>query len=132
MKTKSSARTIPVNRQALVPLKARRADAHDGALVFAPSNGRPQDHRNISHRWLAPMASAAGLARVNLYDLRHTHATRLMEKGAPVFNSAKRLGTSMKMLEAVCSHATDELQGNVVDLSTRTTVGLVEHAFDAE
>jgi len=32
------------------------------------------------------------------------------------FNAAKRLGTSMKMLESVSAHATDELQGNVVDL----------------
>jgi len=116
MKTKSARRTIPVNPRALAPLQERRGDVHDEALVFATSNGRPQDHRNVSHRWLAPIASAAGLPRVNLYDLRHTHATRLMEKGVPIFNAAKRLGTSMKMLESVYAHATDELQGNVVDL----------------
>jgi len=41
MKTKSSTRTIPVNPRALAPLQARRGEAHDGALVFATSNGRP-------------------------------------------------------------------------------------------
>jgi len=116
MKTKSSQRTIPVNPRALAPLEARRGDAHDGALVFGTVNGRPQDHRNVSGRWLAPIVKAAGIRRVNLYDLRHTHATRLMEKGVPIFNAAKRLGTSMKMLESVYAHATDELQSNVVDL----------------
>jgi len=39
-----------------------------------------------------------------------------MEKGVPIFNAAKRLGTPMKMLESVYAQATDELQGNVVDL----------------
>ncbi len=83
MKTKTARRTIPVNPRALAPLQARRGDAHAEALVFGTVNGRPQDHRNVSGRWLAPIAKAAGIAHVNLYDLRHTHATRLMEKGVP-------------------------------------------------
>jgi len=49
-------------------------DDGGSGLVFGRPDGRPRDPDTVSHRFRAA-AERAGLPRIRLHDLRHTHAT---------------------------------------------------------
>ena len=58
----------------------------------------------------------AGLRHVTPHTLRHTRATWLMQKGAPIWDVAGHLGMTVKTLEAVYGHHHPSFQSTVADL----------------
>jgi len=72
--------------------------------------GRAVDHRNARKRHFHPLLAAAGLPRVRLYDLRHTHCTLLLGAGLPAHVVSQHLGNaSAKMTRDVyASHLPDQ------------------------
>jgi integrase len=110
-------RTIPIGDKLTKALKARlnregmgeraprpvkypkNARVHSG-LVLAHTAGRPFDPSNLRNRFEASVRIAyvgKGRSRhqvghVRLHDLRHTYASRLLEKGIPIQEVSKLLG----------------------------------------
>ena len=77
--------------QAEQRLAAGAAWADELGLAFTRDDGRPLHpmHLTDAFRKLVP---APGLPRIRLHDLRHTHATLLLQAGVPVKVVADRLG----------------------------------------
>lgn len=120
-KSKSGRRNIILTDDAIRELKAYRkrqlqeklllGEAYqDKGLVFCKEDGtplRPEEFTKRFQRWL----KKAGLSRVRLHDLRHTHATLLLKAGVPAKIVQERLGhSSITMTLDLYSHVTPEMQ----------------------
>ncbi len=64
----------------------------DDALVFATIEGEPLSLNAVSKAW-ALAADDFGVGDVTLHDLRHTHASQLIDSGkVDIVTISKRLG----------------------------------------
>jgi len=73
--------------------RARCGCWHGLGLVFCLSNGRPLHDNNIRFRDLYPLCRRLGLPwRRALHNLRHAHATHLLQRGVSVKVVQERLG----------------------------------------
>lgn len=62
-------------------------------LVFSHSEGTPLDPNTLSHA-LGKIVHKAGVRHIRLHDLRHTHATLMLEAGVHPKIVQERLGHS--------------------------------------
>lgn len=106
-KTRRSARTITLPDRVLRDLQSYKAKQaahklrmgsayHDEGLVFARPDGRRMDPDVISQAF-AKFRTAHGFD-VRFHDLRHTHATLLLQDGEYVKVVSERLGHSTSVL----------------------------------
>src|SRR3954463_11769390 len=63
--------------------------------------GRINNWRN---RFWTPSLEAAGVKHRRIYDLRHTYATWSLAAGIDIFTLARRMGTSVKMIDRTYGH----------------------------
>lgn len=120
-KSKSGRRSIPLTDDATRELKTWRKQQlqerlllgeayQDNTLVFCHEDGTPIDPRGFTkhfQRWL----EKAGLPKVRLHDLRHTHASLLLARGVHPKVVQERLGhSSITMTLDLYSHLTPGLQ----------------------
>jgi integrase len=97
-KTKGSTREVPLTRRALaalddLPLRLDR-------LLFAAPAGGPLLLDNFRRREWAPAVKASGVATpARIYDLRSTFASNALAAGVTVFELARVMGTSVRMVE---------------------------------
>jgi integrase len=125
-KTKTSKRTIPLPDDLVAELKAHRARQaqeklfagpayEDNNLVFANELGQPLDPRSFN-RWFYELRDKAGLPKdVNLHALRHTYATRLLERGVSLKVIQRLMGHSKFDVTAdIYSHVAPELEREAV------------------
>ena len=103
-KTSTGTRTIALHATTVSALTCHRVrqqheraawgDAYDDAgLVFARENGTPIHPDSMSQSFERHVRGA-GLRRIRLHDLRHTHATLLLKAGIPLKVVSERLGHS--------------------------------------
>ena len=52
----------------------------------------------------AKSLAAAGIKHRRIYDLRHTYATWSLAAGVDIFTLARRMGTSVKMIDRTYGH----------------------------
>ena len=64
----------------------------DGPLLFPAPSGKPLPVRRFSGRYWRPAAKTAGFEGVTPHQIRHLHATQLIELGRPITEVAARLG----------------------------------------
>jgi integrase len=105
----------------IVPLRASAAQAFEqiigqrkSGLVFQTPDGYPVDIRNWRRRvWQAAIDSVnedrakqgrEPLPHMRPYDTRHTYATWGLRAGLNTFMLAKRMGTSLKMIDKTYGH----------------------------
>jgi integrase len=69
---------------------------HD--LLFCGHFGEPLHHVNLTYRHFRPILEAAGIERIRLYDLRHSHASLLLAAEEHPKVVAERLGHSTIVL----------------------------------
>ena len=74
-----------------VERRERGADYQDHDLVFCREDGTPLHPDTFSQSFERAVAKA-GLPRIRLHDLRHTHATIALRAGVPVKVISERLG----------------------------------------
>ena len=74
-----------------------------GILFPAPEGGRI-DINNWRNRFWTPSLAAAGVKHRRIYDLRHTYATWSLAAGIDIFTLARRMGTSVKMIDRTYGH----------------------------
>ena len=112
-KTGAGKRTIGLNPalvDLLIPLVAGRPSSD---LLFATPKGERIVHKLYWHHYWVPAVKAAqrrGLRKdPRIHDLRHTHASWLIQDGVPIFTISRRLGhASIKTTEQVYGHLMPE------------------------
>jgi integrase len=92
-----------------VPLRAKVVDAldalpHRSGILFPAAEGGRIDINNWRSREWAPALKAAGVEHRRIYDMRHTFATWSLDAGMGIFTLARRMGTSVRMIDATYGH----------------------------
>lgn len=104
---KTYAKTARSRRR--IPLRAKVVDALDaferrqGILFPAVEGGRININNFRSRDWM-PALRAAGLEHRRIYDMRHTFATWSLAAGMSIFTLARRMGTSVQVIDATYGH----------------------------
>jgi integrase len=116
-KSKRSRRTIGLGRAADTLREHRRAQAElrlkAGPAWDEDGTGPTLDGYSRS---FGQLVTAAGLPKIRLHDLRHTHATLLLEAGRPVKEVSERLGhSSTSFTMDTYMHVTDAMRSQTAD-----------------
>jgi integrase len=91
-------REVPLSAAALAALDAVPARL-DTKLVFPGPRGAHVNLRNFRRREWHPALEAAGVPSRRIYDLRSTFASQALAAGVSVFELARIMGTSVRMIE---------------------------------
>lgn len=125
-KTKSSKRTISLLDHVVVLLQEHktRQDAEkeqsfgayqDNGFVFCNELGQPLDPRSFAD-FFKRMLKKAGIADINFHGLRHTFATRALEKGIPAKTVSDLLGhSSIVITMDLYTHVTDNVKKEAIE-----------------
>ena len=102
-KTARSRRRVPLSRRAVdaLDLLPRRLDTR---LVFPSPRGKHLDLENWRRRDWRPALDAAGIPSRRIYDLRHTFATHALAAGLSIFEVARFMGTSVRVIDSTYGH----------------------------
>jgi integrase len=135
---KGRLKTYPktVRSRRRVPLRAKVVDALEQltprrGILFPTRGGGRIDINNWRSREWVPALEAAGVEHRRIYDMRHTFATWSLAAGMGIFTLARRMGTSVLMIDRTYGHlahdaeehdrrmleafdATDRARGHVV------------------
>lgn len=123
LKRESSYRSISVGDSLLNLLKdhhkrqmemkmAHRKEYEDWNLICSTPNGKPIQPRQLAIH-MDKIAKLAGLKKIRVHDLRHSHATMLLRLGENIKIVSERLGHgSTEMTADVYSHVTPDMQEN--------------------
>ena len=98
-KTNASRRQVPRSRRATAALDAV-APRLDTKLLFPAPSGGLLNPDNWRRRVWRPAVTASGVATpARIYDLRSTFASNALAAGVTVFELARVMGTSVRMIE---------------------------------
>lgn len=98
---------------ALATYKKEKSPEHEDELVFCYRTKTPLNPIDISKRFIR-LSKGAGLRRIRLHDLRHTHATLALQAGIHPKIVSERLGHSTIALTLdIYSHDIPYLQKEV-------------------
>jgi integrase len=100
-KTARSRRRVPLRSRALAGFE--RLPHRHGVLFPADRGGRIDINNWRSRHW-TPALQAAGIRHRRIYDLRHTYATWSLAAGIDIFTLARRMGTSVQMIDRTYGH----------------------------
>jgi len=104
-----------------VPLRTKVVDAlgelpdREGVL-FSAAGGGLVDINNFRSREWVPALAAAGLPHRRIYDMRHTFATWSLAAGMSIFTLARRMGTSLQMIDRTYGHLAQDAEDQDRDL----------------
>jgi integrase len=134
-KTSRSRRSIALDPRSVAALRSWRAAQAaerlawgagwtDSGLVFTREDGTP-----IHPEWLSDAfewrIKTAGLPRIRLHDLRHTHASLGLAAGVPIKVMSERLGhTSSSFTADAYQHVTPGLEEEAAATVARLVFGL--------
>lgn len=139
-KTAKSRRMIPLPASAVDLLKQHRKQQleerlhagefyEDHGLVFARPNGAPWNPDHVTQHF-AVVLNRAGLPHIRLHDLRHTHATWLLQEGIHPKVVSERLGHSTTTLTMdVYSHVLPTMQAEAARTLDRVFDGPVQEQY---
>jgi integrase len=104
-----------------------------GIVFSAPGGGRIEIN-NFRNRSWTPALAAAGIKHRRIYDLRHTYATWSLAAGVDIFTLARRMGTSVKMIDRTYGHlvaGADAYERELLDAFDARPSGELGRAVDA-
>jgi integrase len=131
-KTERSRRRVPLTGRALAALAALPRNL-DTPLVFpAPERGHI-DLDNWRTRSWYPALDAAGIEKRGPYHLRHTFATEALAAGVSIFELARLMGASVKVIDDTYGHLARDSEETIrTRLDARTRRSGVEMASGGE
>ena len=98
---------------------------NQSGLVFTQLDGEPLDPRNFTHAFTR-LVERAGVPRITLHGLRHTHLTNLLREGIHQKIACERAGhTSIATTMDFYSHVTLGMQEDAamqIDAALRTVL----------
>jgi integrase len=107
-KSISSIRSVPLLPELAKRLRQVKEDSDGGELVFCTKNKTPYDQRNMQ-RVFHSICKRAGLEGFHIHSLRHTFATRSLERGMELKVAQEILGhSSIKMTADMYMHVMPE------------------------
>ncbi len=98
-----------------MPLRAKVVAAlqtlpdRDG-IVFPSAGGGRIEINNFRSREWTPALQAAGIEHRRIYDMRHTFATWSLAAGMSIFTLARRMGTSVQMIDSTYGHLAQDAE----------------------
>jgi integrase len=131
VKTARSRRRVPM--RARVRCSVERMARRGGILFPAGRGGRIDLHNWRSRHW-TPALAAAGVKPRRVYDLRHTYATWSLAAGIDIFTLARRMGTSVQMIDRTYGHlaaGADEYERELLDAFDSGRPGSLGRYLDA-
>ncbi len=82
-------------------------------LVFLSGNGTKINRSNLK-RTLKKVLERAGIKDFRFHDLRHTFATRLVQRGEDIYKVAKLMGhKDIRMTQRYAHHSSESLRSGV-------------------
>lgn len=117
-KTKSGIRKIPLNISATQAIKNQQEHNNiDSPFIFYSAVGTPVQKRNIYRSFNDIVKSAGITSDVTFHSMRHSFATRLIEKGADIKTISELLGhKSIKVTLDIYSHISNDMKLKAVEL----------------
>ncbi len=102
----------PVTMQSLAQHQRNMLQSGLGECpVFCDSNGGWLRKSNLTRRSFSPLVKKAGVRRIRFHDLRHTHATLLLQAGENVKVVSERLGhRSIEITLKIYAHVLPTMQ----------------------
>jgi integrase len=103
----------------------------DNALVFPSASGKTwsqASYQSWRRRAFARALTAAEVAKVRPYDLRHSYASLLLHEGRNVIYVARQLGHDARLTLTVYGHVVEELDGTPqLDAAAAITAARADH-----
>lgn len=127
-KNETSYRTIPIPKEIVKALQAHKAEQNeirlnkglnyiDKDLVFANDDGKQRDPRRLSQIFKEKIRKAKLSDKFRLHDLRHTHATQLLQNGVHPKVVQYRLGHStFQQTMDLYSHVIPQMQDGIAGI----------------
>jgi integrase len=117
-KNEGSIRVLPMPKPLTMRLKAYLTSwrPNPAGLLFATGKGTPLCANNVVQRRLWPILDKLKIPRCGLKAFRHTHATLLVDEGAPVTVAQAQLGhADSRTTLGIYAHAIGESQRKAVE-----------------
>lgn len=107
-------KVLPLNVVALDILEVKsRVRSVKNDLVFFSGNGTKINRSNLK-RTLKKVLERAGIENFRFHDLRHTFATRLVQRGEDIYKVAKLMGhKDIRMTQRYAHHSSESLRSGV-------------------
>lgn len=115
-------RTIPINNTVFELLKQKMKVRPIGGYVFYNNIGNMIDAGKLKKAFISAVREAK-ITNFRFHDLRHTFATRLVQKGVDIYKVAKLLGhKDVSTTQRYAHHYPESLRDGVEILDTLTSL----------
>ena len=117
-KTDSSKRIVPLNKKAkLAVLNQCENNDKNSPFIFYSLSGTPVQKRNIYRKFDEIKSNANIKSDVTFHSMRHSFATRLIEKGADIKTVSELLGhKSIQITLDIYGHVSGDLKNKTIGL----------------